>query len=84
MAKKATTKTAPADAAAAAQAARDEKYSREEQRSYVEAVIRKQAQLDDEAAAKRADELSPEHFAALHDAGREGRVSDCRELLGLE
>jgi hypothetical protein len=78
MAKKKT-----ADAAAEA-TKRESQYTPDEQRAYVEAVIRKQCGLDAAAAAKRADELLPEEFVLLHDAGRDGQVAVCREILGLE
>lgn len=85
MAKKKPTPQAAsiADKAAAVAESRDKKYSAAEQREYVLAVVKKQCQLDDEAAEKRAAELTAEERDELHDAGREGRVADCRELLGL-
>jgi hypothetical protein len=39
--------------------------------------------VDDDAAEQRAGELTADERDALHDAGREGRVADCREILGL-
>jgi hypothetical protein len=54
-----------------------------EKREYVAAVIAKQAGVSPEFAAQRAAELSAEDFAAVHDAGRDGRVADARAILGL-
>lgn len=76
-----------ADAADAAP--RKSKYTPEEERAYVEAVIRKQCRLGkgpdaDDQVRQRADQLSPEDFTRLHDAGRHGHVAVCRELLGLD
>lgn len=70
--------------AAEAKARRDDLYTADEQRTYVAAVIKKQAGVSLEEATERAGKLSAEDFAAVHDAGREGRVADCRALLGLE
>lgn len=68
---------------AAKEAAEHSPYTLVEERAYVEAVIRKQCACDAAAAAKRAAALSAEDYRNLHDAGREGRVADCRTLLGL-
>lgn len=59
-------------------------HSDEEKRAYVEAVIRKQAKVDEKKATDIADKLSHEKRVALHDHGRAGRVSECREILGLD
>jgi hypothetical protein len=78
MAKK--TKPAPAE-----KTERVSKFTPDEERSYVEAIIRKQCGLTDAAAIKaKADDLSPEEFVLLHDAGREGQLDVVREILGLE
>lgn len=53
------------------------------QRAYVVAVIKKQVGVSLGEATKRAADLSADVHDALHDAGREGRVAECRELLGL-
>lgn len=78
--------TAAADATLAAerQKARDARFTPEEQRAYVEGCIRKQCGASEAEAAERAAALSPEDFADVHDAGREGRVAWVRELLGCD
>ena len=60
-----------------------DQFTDQEKRDYVEAVIRKQAGVDDKKAADIADKLSHDKRVALHDAGRAGRVEECRQILGL-
>jgi hypothetical protein len=76
MAKKATTPAA-GETAAAPQGLD------EVDRAYAVAVIQKQASLPTDAAADQAEQLGDELLAKLVDAGRNGRVAECRELLGL-
>jgi hypothetical protein len=57
--------------------------SAEEKRAYVVKVIAKQAGVSHDIATVRASELSPEGAEAILAAGREGRVDDCRAILGL-
>jgi hypothetical protein len=61
----------------------DRAFTAEERQAYALAVIRKQMGADDQQAAKVAEQLGAEKLEELHDAGREGRVADCRKLLGL-
>lgn len=65
------------------EASEPQKFTAAEARAYVEKVIAKQAGLSPEQAAKRAAALPPEDFAAIHEAGRNGRVDDVRAILGL-
>lgn len=55
----------------------------EEDRAYAVAVVKKQAQLSEDAATEKVVKLPADKLAALVDAGRDGRVAECRALLGL-
>jgi hypothetical protein len=70
-------------AAAERRAAYDAQFTPDDQRGYALAVVAKQAGVSLEEAAKLAEQLGADKLTELHDAGREGRVADCRALLGL-
>lgn len=53
-------------------------------RDYAAAVIANQAGLAPGEAAIHAAAMPHEQLAALIDAGRDGRVAECRAILGLE
>lgn len=50
---------------------------------YAAAVIVKQAQATADEAKQFVAQLPADQLAALVDAGRNGRVAECRQILGL-
>ena len=80
----AETEVATSPALAVADPAQDKpEFTAAEKREYVVALIKKQAGVSAGEAVKRAADLAADVHDKLHDAGREGRVVDCRALLGL-
>lgn len=72
-----------AQPAADAAAAENPAFTPAEKQAYLLKVIAKQAGVDEAGATAIAAKLDAAKLTALHDAGREGRVADCRALLGL-
>ena len=52
-----------------------------EEMEYVIAVVKRQAGLDDKAAAELVAKLSCEQFTEMHDSGKAGKGARCREII---